>query len=87
MDISEGDKKQVRLSLRQIDGVLMGSPWQPTSANIFVGFHEKGLLSTPNKPVVYFCYVDDMFCLLITRLRRTCFLSPSEISIQPLDLY
>ena len=35
----------------------------PTLINIFLGFHERGLLSSPSKPVVYFRYVDDAFCL------------------------
>ena len=41
----------------------MGSPVGPALANIFKGFHEKRLLPSPNKLVVYFCYVDDTFCL------------------------
>ena len=45
---------------RQIDGVSMGYPVGPALANIFVGFHGKGLLSSRNKPVVYFRYVDDI---------------------------
>ena len=48
---------------RQIHGVLMGSPMRSALADIFVGFHEKGLVFSPNKLVVYFCYVDDTFCL------------------------
>ena len=39
---------------RQFDGVSMGSPLAPDLAYSFVGFHEKGLLSSSNKPVVYF---------------------------------
>ena len=34
----------------------------PSLANIFVGFHEKGLLSCPNKQIFYFRYVEKMFC-------------------------
>ena len=48
---------------RQIDGVSMGSPLGPTLANIFMGFWEKKIMSDPNRPVVYFRYVDDTFCL------------------------
>ena len=48
---------------KQTDGVSMESPLRPGGTNIFVGFHEKGLLSSPNKLVVYFCYVDNTFCL------------------------
>lgn len=48
---------------RQVDGVSMGYPLGPILASIFVGFHEESVLSKPNKPDVYFCYVDDTFCL------------------------
>lgn len=41
----------------------MGSPQRPVLANIFVDFHEEGLLFSSNKPDVYFCYVDNTFCL------------------------
>ena len=34
----------------------MESPLGPALANIFVVFHEKGLLSSPNKPEVYFLW-------------------------------
>ena len=48
---------------RQIDGVSMWFPLGPALANIFVGFHERWLLTNQNKSVVYFYYVDDTFCL------------------------
>ena len=48
---------------RQIDGVSMKCPLGPALANIFIGFHEKKLLASPNKLVVYFHFVDSMFCL------------------------
>ena len=41
----------------------MGSPLGPTFANIFMGFWEKKIMSDPNRPAVYFRYVDDTFCL------------------------
>ena len=39
----------------------MGSTLEPALANTFEVFHEKGLLPSPNKPVVYFRNVDDTF--------------------------
>ena len=45
---------------RQVDGMAMGSPLGPAFANIFVGFHEKKLLSQ-NCPIMYSRYVDDIF--------------------------
>ena len=47
---------------KQIDGISVGSPVGLALANIFVGVHEKGLLSGPNKPIVYFHYIDITFC-------------------------
>ena len=44
------------------DGVSTGSPLRLALANIFVGFHWKGLLSRPNQQEVYFRYIDDTFC-------------------------
>ena len=41
----------------------MGSPLGLDLASIFMVFHERRLLSRPNKPVVFFHFVDDMFCL------------------------
>ena len=48
---------------RPIDGVSMRSPLGPALANFFVWFHEKRLLSYPNKPVVYFRNVNNTFYL------------------------
>ena len=46
---------------------LMGSRWSLllglVLANILAGVNEKGLVASPNKPVVYFRYIDYTFCL------------------------
>ena len=52
---------------------LMGSPMGSALANIFVGFHERGLLSSPNKLVVYFRYVNDTFCLFNNEIEAGLF--------------
>ena len=48
----------------QVDGVAMGSPLRPLLADIFMAELEKKLnrLST-NKPIVWYRYVDDIFCI------------------------
>ena len=49
---------------KQINGVAMGSPLGPILANIFVGYHEKSLLSiNNNKPLAYYRYVNDVFAI------------------------
>ena len=51
---------------KQKDGVGMGSPLEPTMANVFLSFYEvKWLEQCPNefKPVFYRRYVDDIFVL------------------------
>ena len=51
---------------RQVDGVAMGSPLGPTLANLFLAHLENEWLALPrNKhvPLVYFRYVDDIFCI------------------------
>ena len=51
---------------RQIDGVAMGFPLEPTLANVFLCHHEKKWVNDcPNnfKPVFYKRYVDDIFVL------------------------
>ena len=51
---------------KQKDGVVMGSPLGPTSANAFLCFYErKWLEECPSefKPVFYRRYVDDIFVL------------------------
>ena len=60
---------------RRKDGVSMGSVLGPTMANIFVGFHEERLLSKPTKPLVYFRYVDDTFCLFNDQTEANTFFS------------
>ena len=41
----------------------MGSSLGPTLANIFVGFCEANLFTKINRPLMYYRYVDDTFCL------------------------
>ena len=48
---------------RQVDGISMGSVLGPTMAGFFVGFHEVDLFSKGTVPDVYFCYVNDTFCI------------------------
>ena len=51
---------------KQKEGVAMGSPLDPTMANVFLSFYEmKWLEQCPNefKPVFYRRYVDDIFVL------------------------
>ena len=51
---------------KQIDRAAMGSPLGPTSANIFLCFHEKIWLDKCRvefKPVIYTRFVDDTFLL------------------------
>ena len=56
-----------------LDQISMGYPLGPALDNIFIGFHKKGLLSSPNKLEGYIRYVDDTFFSFIARLRRTYF--------------
>lgn len=48
---------------KQIDGVSMGSPLGPTFANLFLAHLEKNWQNTPNSPVSYCRYVDDICCV------------------------
>ena len=48
---------------RQIDSIAMGSSLGPTLANIFVGFCEANLFTKIDRPLMYYGYVDDPFCL------------------------
>ena len=54
----------------------MVSLWGRTLANIFVGFHEKGILSRPKKLVVYLTYVVDTFCLFDSETEEELFSFP-----------
>ena len=46
---------------RQVDVILIGSPWGPILANIFVGFYEKLLFDRFPRPYIDLRYVDDTF--------------------------
>ena len=72
---------------RQIDSVSMGSPLRPVLVNIFVGFHKKGLLSAPEKPEVYFHYVDDIFCLFSSEKEADLFFTSLKNIHHPLGLH
>ena len=51
---------------KQIDGVAMGSPLGPTSANAFLVYHEENWLEhcpVEYRPLYYRRYVDDIFVL------------------------
>ena len=48
---------------RQIDDVAMGSSLGPTLANVFVGFCEANIFTKIDRPLMYYRYVDDTFCL------------------------
>ena len=61
----------------QIDGVAMGSPLEPSLANIFMSHLEKRYLANcPSefKPVLYRRYVDDTYCLFRDRDHVAMFL-------------
>ena len=49
----------------QIDGVSMGSLLAPILADLFMGHHEKSRLENykDSKILIYWRYVDDIFCL------------------------
>jgi len=51
---------------KQIDGVTMGSPLEPTLANFFLGYLEENLLSTQNDvlPKLYLRYIDDVYAVI-----------------------
>ena len=55
-----------RTLFKQIDGVAMGSPLDPTIGNAFLVYHEKNWLEhcpLEYKPLYYRRYVDDIFVL------------------------
>ena len=73
---------------QQVGRVSMGSFLGPALANNFIGFYEKELLSSPNKPEVYFHFVDNTFCLFNNETEvDSSFLLPLIISIQTYNLH
>ena len=56
-------KSENNIMHRQIDGVAMGSPLDPSLANIFVGYHEAMLFKRVTKPLMYYRYVNDTFAV------------------------
>lgn len=48
---------------KQLDGVAMGSPLGPTLANLFLASMESNWVSSPNAPLCYLRYVDDIFAM------------------------
>ena len=58
---------------RQINGDSIGSPLGSALANILVGFHEKGLLFCSKKLVIYFCYVNNTFCIFDSKTKVNLF--------------
>ena len=60
---------------KQTDGIAMGSPLGPASANIFVGYYEEKLFSETRKPPIYFRYVDDTFAIFDQEAKANKFLS------------
>ena len=48
---------------RQTDGLALGSQLGPALANIFDGYQETKLFLNVKKPLIYYCYVDDIFAV------------------------
>ena len=61
------------ITYRQTVRVSTGSPLGPALDNIFVGFHKNDLLSSTEKPEVYFRYGDDTFCLSKSNMESDLF--------------
>ena len=59
----------------------------PALANIFVGFHDMGLLSSLNKPVIYFRYVNEIFCLFDNETEADFFLNSLDKIYPALNLH
>ena len=57
----------------RLAGGFMGSLLGPVLANIFVRFHEKGLLSGLEKPEVYFLCANDKFHLFNNEMKGDLF--------------
>ena len=72
---------------KQIDGVAMGSPLDPTLANAFLVYHNKNWLERcplEYRPLYYRRYVDDIFVLfnLPEHLKRFhSYLNPCHLNI------
>ena len=66
----------------QIDGVAVGSPFDPVLANLFMGFHEKRWLDQFQfcDVLLYRRYVDDIVCLILSKM-PTSFLNFSILNI------
>ena len=61
-----------RTMFRQIDGFAIGSPLGTTLAIIFVGFFEKRI-PTDEWPLMYDCYVDDVFSFFVSKAKSAEF--------------
>ena len=48
---------------RKTDGVAMGLPLGSSIANMFVSYQETKLFLNVKKPLIYYCYVDDIFAV------------------------
>ena len=67
---------------RQIDGIAMGSPLDPSLANIFVRYYKALLFKRVNKSLMYYQYVDDNFAAFNNQDEHNEFLS-HPIALHP----